>query len=120
MSIMKFVRIYPVVLGYYNSVIKYMKQQVSNDFSWLTRRPVVLYGCESWSLPLRKEHRLRVFENRVLRKILAPKRDEMMVGWRKLHNEELQDLYSSPSIMKLRRMRWAGHVVRMGGKEERV
>jgi hypothetical protein len=66
---------------------------------------------------LREEHRLRVFENRVLRKIFGPKRDEVTGGWRKLHNEELHGLYSSPSIIrviKARRMRWAGHVVRMG------
>jgi hypothetical protein len=74
---------------------------------------VVLYGCDTWSLTLREEHRLRVFENRVLRRIFAPKRDEVMGGLRKLHNEELHDLYSSPSmirIVKSRRMRWAGHV----------
>jgi hypothetical protein len=59
--------------------------------------PVVLYGCETWSLTLRKENRLRVFENRVLRKIFGPKRGE----WRHLHNEELHDLYSSPSIIRI-------------------
>jgi hypothetical protein len=81
--------------------------------------PVVLYGCEAWSLTLREEHRLGVFENRVLRRIFGPKRDEVTEEWRKLHNEELHDLYSSPSIiriMKLRRMRWAGHVARKGEK----
>jgi hypothetical protein len=57
--------------------------------------PVVLYGCETWSLTLREEHRLRVFENRVLRRIFGPKRDEVMGEWRKLHNKELRDLYSS-------------------------
>jgi hypothetical protein len=70
--------------------------------------PVVLYGCETWPLTLREEHRLRV-----LRKICGPKRDEVAGGWRKLHNKELQNLYSSPSIIKIiksRRMRWAGHV----------
>jgi hypothetical protein len=79
--------------------------------------PVVLYGCEILSLTLREEHRLRVFESRVLRRIFRPKRDEVTGGWRKLHNEELHVLYSSPSIVrviKTRRMRWAGHVVRMG------
>jgi hypothetical protein len=60
--------------------------------------PVVLYGCETWSLSLREEHRLRVFENRVLRRIFGSKRDEVMGGWRKLHNEELRDLYYSPSL----------------------
>jgi hypothetical protein len=79
--------------------------------------PVVLYGCETWSLKLREEHRLRVSENRVLRRIFGPKRDEVTGGWRKLHNEELHGLYSSPSIIreiKARRRRWAGHVARMG------
>jgi hypothetical protein len=57
---------------------------------------VVLYGCETWSLTLRKENRLRVFENRVLRRIFGLKRDEVMGEWRKLHNKELRDLYSSP------------------------
>jgi hypothetical protein len=79
--------------------------------------PVVLYGCETMSLTLREDHRLRVFENRVLRRIFGPKRDEVTGGWRKLHNEELHGLYSSPSIVrviKARRMRWAGHVARMG------
>jgi hypothetical protein len=75
--------------------------------------PVILYGCETWSLTLREEHRLKVFENKVLRRIFGPKRDEVTGGWRKLHNEEIRDLYSSPSIiriMKPRRMRSAGHV----------
>jgi len=71
---------------------------------------------------LREEHRLRVFENRVLRRIFGPKRDEVTGEWRKLHNEELHNLYSSPDIIRLvksRRMRWAGHVARMG-KERKV
>jgi hypothetical protein len=75
---------------------------------------VVLYGYESWSLTLREEHRLGVFENRMLRRIFGPNRDEVMGGWRKLHNEELHDLYSSPSIMRIiksRKMRWARYVV---------
>jgi hypothetical protein len=78
---------------------------------------VVLYGCETWSLMLREEHRLRVFENRILRRIYGPKRDEVTGEWRKLHNEELHNLYSSPDIIRQgqsRRMRWAGHVARMG------
>jgi hypothetical protein len=68
---------------------------------------------------LREEHRLRVFENRVLRKIFRTKRDEVTGEWRKVHNEELHDLYSSPSIiriMKSGRMRWAGHVARIDEK----
>jgi hypothetical protein len=79
--------------------------------------PVVSYGCETWSLTLREEHRLRVFENRVLRRIFGPKRNEVTGGWRKLHNEELHGLYSSPGIVKVikaRRMRWAGHVAPRG------
>jgi hypothetical protein len=78
--------------------------------------PVVFYGCETLSLTLREEHRLGVFENRVLRRIFGPKRDEVTGGWRKLHNEELHGLYSSPSIVRVitaRWMRWAGHVARM-------
>jgi hypothetical protein len=83
-------------------------------------RPVVLYGCETWSLALREERRLRVFENRVLRKVFGPKRDEVTGEWRKLHNEELNDLYSLPNIVRVvksRRTRWGGDVARMG--EER-
>jgi hypothetical protein len=79
--------------------------------------PVILYGCETWSLTLREEHRLRVSENKVLRRIFGPNRDEVTGGWKKLHNEELHDLYSSPSIIRIiksRRIRWAGHVTRMG------
>jgi hypothetical protein len=79
---------------------------------------VVLYGCENWSITLREEHRLRVFKNRVLRRIFEPKRDEETGGWRKLHNEELLNLYFSPSIIRIksRRMKWAGHVTRVGEK----
>jgi hypothetical protein len=63
--------------------------------------PVVLYGCETWSLTLREEHRLRVFENRVLRKVFGPKRNKVTGEWRKLHNEELNDLYSLPNIVRV-------------------
>ena len=79
--------------------------------------PVVLYWCETWSLTLREERRLRVFENRVLKRLFGPKRDEVTEEWRKLHNEELWDLNSLPNILRVvksRRMRWAGHVARMG------
>ena len=82
--------------------------------------PFVLYGCETWSLTLREESKLRVMENMVLRRIFGPRRDEVMGEWRRLHNEELNDLYCSPNIVRViksRRMRWAGHVVRIG--EER-
>ena len=78
--------------------------------------PVVLYGCEAWSLTLREERKLRVFENMVLRRIFGPRRDEVTGEWRRLHNEELNDLYPSPNIVRViqsRRMRLAGHVARM-------
>ena len=77
---------------------------------------VVLYGCETWSLTLREEHRLRVFENRVLRRIFWPKRNGVTGEWRKLHTEELNNLYCSPNIVRViksRRMRWTEHVARM-------
>jgi hypothetical protein len=72
--------------------------------------PVVLYGCETLSLTLREEHRLRVFENRVLRKGYGPKRDEVTGGWRKLHNEELHNLYSSPSIIRMIKSRMMNNI----------
>jgi hypothetical protein len=77
--------------------------------------PVVLYVCETWLLTLREEHRLRVLENRVLRRLFEPKRDEVTGWWRKLHNEKLNNLYSSPHIVWViqSRMRWVGHVACM-------
>jgi hypothetical protein len=79
--------------------------------------PVVMYGCETWSLTLREERRLRVFENRVLRRTFGPNRDEVMGEWRKLHKKKLNDLYSLPNlvqVIKSRRMRWAEQVACMG------
>jgi hypothetical protein len=81
--------------------------------------PAVLYGCETWSLTLREERRLRVYENRVLRKIFEPKRDHVTEEWRKLHNEELSDLHSSLNIFRVitwRRNRLAGNVARVGDR----
>jgi hypothetical protein len=81
--------------------------------------PVVLYGCETWSLTLREKFRLRFFEDKMLRKIFGPRRNEVTGEWRRLHNEELLALYFSTNIirvMKSRKKRWAGHVARMGDK----
>jgi hypothetical protein len=78
---------------------------------------VILYDCETWSLTLREEQRLRVFENRVLRRIFGLKKDEGIGGRKKLHNEELHNLHSSSNIIRMiksRRMRWEGHVAQMG------
>jgi len=85
--------------------------------------PFVLYWCETWSLTLKEEGRLRVLENRVLRKIFGPKRDEVTREWRKLHNVELNNLYTSTNIVRViksRRTRWAGHVGPNGGEERCV
>ncbi|KAJ4438661.1 hypothetical protein ANN_14608 [Periplaneta americana] len=92
-----------------------LKEQLSAFLSYIL--PVVLYGCEAWTLTLRDEQRLRVFKNKVLRKIFGAKRNEVTGEWRKLHNAELHALYSSPDIIrniKSRRLRWEGHVARMG------
>jgi hypothetical protein len=80
---------------------------------------VVLYGCETWSLTLREENTLKMFENRMLRRIVGSKTDKVMGGWRKLHNEELHNLCSPPNMIrmvKLRRMRCEWHVARMWAK----
>ena len=80
-----------------------------------------MYGYETWSLTLREERRLRVFENRVLRRICGPKRDEVTGEWRNLHNEELNDPYCSPNIVRViksKKMSWVGHVAHM--EERRV
>jgi len=85
--------------------------------------PAVLCGCKTWSLKLREERKLRVFENVVLRRIFEPRRDEVTGEWRRLYNEELNDLYSSPNILRViksRRIRWAGHVARMGEERGRI
>jgi hypothetical protein len=100
----------------YHSVQSLLSRNVKVKIYKTIIIPVVLYGCETWSLTVREGHRLRVFENRVLRKIFGPRRDEVTREWRKLHNEELHNLYSSPNIIrqvKSRRVRWAGHVARM-------
>jgi hypothetical protein len=79
--------------------------------------PIVLYGCKTWSLTLKDDRKLGVFENRMLRRIFGPKRDEVTGEWRKRYNVEFRDLYSSPHIVRVvksRRMRWAGQVARFG------
>ncbi|KAJ4428432.1 hypothetical protein ANN_24469 [Periplaneta americana] len=103
---------FPVILGVCQHFISHLTQE-----KYQVTLPVVLYGCETWTLTLREEHRLRVFENKVLRKIFGAKRDEVTGEWRKLHNTELHALYSSPDVIrniKSRRLRWARHVARMG------
>ena len=81
---------------------------------------VVLCGCETWSLTLREERRLRLFDNRVLRRIFGPKRDGVTRNWRRLHNQEFYCLYSLPNVIRVvkpSRMRWVGHVAHIGGEE---
>jgi hypothetical protein len=98
-------------------VFQFTIQKFKDKDTELLFLPLVLYRCETWSLTLRKNSRLRVFENGVLRRIFGPKRDEITGEWRKLHNEGLNDLYCSPNIVRViksRRMRWTGHVACMG------
>jgi len=97
---------YHLVQNIFSSSLLYknIKIKIYRNINFL----VVLYGCETWSLILREERRLRVFENRVLRRIFRSRRDEVTGEWRKLHNEELNDLYCSPNIVRVikwRRMR---------------
>jgi hypothetical protein len=95
-----------------------LKINIYINITW----PVLYDGCETWSLTLKEERGLRVFENRVLR-IFGPKRDKLTGKWNQLYNEELNDLYSSPNIIwliKWRRMRWTVHVARMEGREIRT
>ena len=97
-------------------VFQFAIQKINIKIYSTTNLRVVLYGCETWSLKLREERGLRVFENRVLSRIFGSKRDEVTGEWRKLHNEELNDLYSSTNVIqviKSRRMRRAGQVARM-------
>jgi len=95
---------------------KNLKIKIYRTIIWT----VVLYGCETWSRTLREERRLKFFENRVSRRF-GPKRDEVKREWKKVHNDELNDLYSSPCVVRVinsRIMRWAGHVARIGVRRE--
>jgi hypothetical protein len=85
--------------------------------------PEFLYACETLSLTLREKHRLRVYDNRVLRRLSGPERDEIIENCRKLLNEELHNLHSSPNVfrkMKSRNVRWVGHVARVGRREMHI
>jgi len=100
-------------LGLFISLCTHLKLKIYRTMI----TPVFLYGCETWSLTMMEERRLRVFENRVLRRLFGPRGDEVTGKWRKIYNEELNDLYSSSNtvlVINSRRMRWVGHVARMG------
>jgi hypothetical protein len=90
-------------------LFKYVKNSIRKTLIL----PVILYGCENSSLTVREERRLRVFEDRVLRRIFGPKRDEVTGGWRKLHNEELHNLPLVITVNISKSVKWAGHVARM-------
>jgi hypothetical protein len=89
------------LVGAESSVFQLVVQGFKDQYKQNYNLPLVLYGCETWSLTLREERRLRVFENRVLRIVFRSKRDEVAGEWRKLHNEELRDLYSLPNIVRV-------------------
>ena len=106
--------------AYYHSVQSLLSSSLlSKNVNIKTYRTIilpVLYGCETWSLTLREECRLRVFDNRVLKRLFGPKRDEVIGEWRRLHNEELYAPYFPPNIIRVtksRTLRWAGHVACM-------
>ena len=107
-------------IGAESFLFQFAIQKLKMNICRIIILPVVLYECEPWSLTLKEERKLMVCENRVLRRIFGPKTDEGKGKWRKLHNEELHELYSSLSIfrvIKSRRMRWAG-MSRLWGREE--
>ena len=109
-----------LLFGAESFVFQFAIQKFNDQVNRTILLPAVLYGCETWSLKLREERKLSVFENGVLRRIYGSKRDEVRVEWRKVHKKELNDLYPSPNIVrlkKLRSLRWMGHVARMGEKE---
>jgi hypothetical protein len=97
------------------SAVEKHKNQNIQDYKFVCSS---VWG-ETWSLTLREEHGLRVFENRVLR-IFGPRRDEVMGGWRKLHIEEVRNFHSSPNIIRMIKSRWAGYIARMGRKGTRI
>jgi hypothetical protein len=104
--------------GAVSSVFQFDVQNFEDQDTEKCNFACFFYVCETWSLTWKEKHRLRVFEKSVLRRIFGPKRDEVTGEWRKVHNEELSDLYSSPNIVRVfksRRVRWAGHAASVGG-----